>query len=235
MFTTFWRRLARRRRWELRMLRLKKGCASLESVSGRFQRIDAGQPFFVIVDYAHTDDALENLIRTARELNAKGRIITLFGCGGNKDRTKRPVMGEVTGRAQRSDDSCERQSAQRGSAENYQRHYCWVAENVREIFHRAGPRKSHWPGAGRGARRRHRAARRQGSRELSDFGQRDDCILMIARWRGRRCGRVGIKMHEPLRRGWIGNALSVAVLGERGKPCAGAARARVVKEEPSIR
>ena len=57
-----------------------------------------GQPYFVIVDYAHTDDALENLIRTARELNPKGRIITLFGCGGGKDRTKRPVMGEVTGR-----------------------------------------------------------------------------------------------------------------------------------------
>ena len=57
-----------------------------------------GQPFFVVVDYAHTDDALENLIRTARELNPKGRIITLFGCGGWKDRTKRPVMGEVAGR-----------------------------------------------------------------------------------------------------------------------------------------
>jgi len=52
----------------------------------------------VVVDYAHTDDALENLIRTARELNPKGRIITLFGCGGLKDRTKRPVMGEVAGR-----------------------------------------------------------------------------------------------------------------------------------------
>src|SRR5256885_366259 len=71
---------------------------NLESVSGRFQRIDLGQPFNVIVDYAHTDDALENLIGTARELNSKGRIITLFGCGGEKDRTKRPVMGEVTGR-----------------------------------------------------------------------------------------------------------------------------------------
>ena len=77
---------------------IEKGIRSLESVSGRFQRIDLGQPFFVIVDYAHTDDALENLIRTARELNPKGRIITLFGCGGLKDRTKRPVMGEVTGR-----------------------------------------------------------------------------------------------------------------------------------------
>jgi UDP-N-acetylmuramoyl-L-alanyl-D-glutamate--2,6-diaminopimelate ligase len=77
---------------------IEAGIRNLESVSGRFQRIDLGQPYFVVVDYAHTDDALENLIRTARELNPKGRIITLFGCGGGKDRTKRPVMGEVTGR-----------------------------------------------------------------------------------------------------------------------------------------
>jgi UDP-N-acetylmuramoyl-L-alanyl-D-glutamate--2,6-diaminopimelate ligase len=77
---------------------VEKGIRELESVSGRFQRIDLGQPFLVIVDYAHTDDALENLIRTARELNPDGRVITLFGCGGQKDRTKRPVMGEVTGR-----------------------------------------------------------------------------------------------------------------------------------------
>jgi UDP-N-acetylmuramoyl-L-alanyl-D-glutamate--2,6-diaminopimelate ligase len=77
---------------------IETGIRNLESVSGRFQRVDLGQPFLVIVDYAHTDDALENLIRTARELNPKGRIITLFGCGGEKDRTKRPVMGEVTGR-----------------------------------------------------------------------------------------------------------------------------------------
>ena len=77
---------------------IETGIRNLESVSGRFQRIDLGQPFLVIVDYAHTDDALENLIRTARELNPKGRVITLFGCGGEKDRTKRPVMGEVTGR-----------------------------------------------------------------------------------------------------------------------------------------
>lgn len=77
---------------------IETGIRNLESVSGRFQRVDLGQPFFVVVDYAHTDDALENLIRTARELNPKGRIITLFGCGGGKDRTKRPVMGEVTGR-----------------------------------------------------------------------------------------------------------------------------------------
>jgi UDP-N-acetylmuramoyl-L-alanyl-D-glutamate--2,6-diaminopimelate ligase len=77
---------------------IEAGIRNLESVSGRFQRIDSGQPFFVVVDYAHTDDALESLIRTARELNPKGRVITLFGCGGGKDRTKRPVMGEAAGR-----------------------------------------------------------------------------------------------------------------------------------------
>jgi len=77
---------------------IANGIRDLKSVSGRFQPIAMGQPFLVVVDYAHTDDALENLIRTARELNPKGRIITLFGCGGEKDRTKRPVMGEVAGR-----------------------------------------------------------------------------------------------------------------------------------------
>ena len=77
---------------------IQAGVAGLKSVAGRFQRVEMGQPFLVIVDYAHTDDALENLIRTARELNPKGRVIALFGCGGEKDRTKRPVIGEVSGR-----------------------------------------------------------------------------------------------------------------------------------------
>jgi len=77
---------------------IEAGIHQLQNVPGRFQRVDMGQPFLVIVDFAHTDDALENLIKTARELNSKGRVITLFGCGGGKDRTKRPVMGEVAGR-----------------------------------------------------------------------------------------------------------------------------------------
>jgi UDP-N-acetylmuramoyl-L-alanyl-D-glutamate--2,6-diaminopimelate ligase len=77
---------------------IEAGIRNLAAVVGRFQRIDQGQPFLVVVDYAHTDDALENLIRTARELNTKGRIVTMFGCGGSRDRTKRPIMGETSGR-----------------------------------------------------------------------------------------------------------------------------------------
>ena len=73
------------------------GAAALEQVPGRFQIVDAGQPFTVVVDYAHTDDALKNLISLGRELvrDNGGRVITLFGCGGDRDRTKRPVMGRV--------------------------------------------------------------------------------------------------------------------------------------------
>ncbi len=77
---------------------IEAGIRNLRAVAGRFQRVDLGQPFLVVVDYAHTDDALQNLIRTARELITKGRIITLFGCGGSRDRTKRPIMGETSGR-----------------------------------------------------------------------------------------------------------------------------------------
>jgi UDP-N-acetylmuramoyl-L-alanyl-D-glutamate--2,6-diaminopimelate ligase len=76
------------------------GIGSLEHVPGRFQRVDCGQPFTVVVDYAHTDDALRNLTSLAREFVSRGgtRVITLFGCGGDRDRAKRPLMGEAAGR-----------------------------------------------------------------------------------------------------------------------------------------
>ncbi len=78
---------------------LAESVPKLVPVPGRFQPVDAGQPFTVIVDYAHTDDALRNLIRLAREItkNSSGRVITLFGCGGDRDRTKRPKMGQAAG------------------------------------------------------------------------------------------------------------------------------------------
>jgi UDP-N-acetylmuramoyl-L-alanyl-D-glutamate--2,6-diaminopimelate ligase len=84
-------------------LQLIRGAiAGCPAVPGRFETIDEGQPFGVVVDYAHTDDALKNLIEAARKVLGQqerpGRVITLFGCGGDRDRTKRPVMGEIAGR-----------------------------------------------------------------------------------------------------------------------------------------
>jgi UDP-N-acetylmuramoyl-L-alanyl-D-glutamate--2,6-diaminopimelate ligase len=71
----------------------------LQPVPGRFEPVDAGQPFTVIVDYAHTDDALRNLTKLARQMTEQtgGRIVTVFGCGGDRDRTKRPKMGLAAG------------------------------------------------------------------------------------------------------------------------------------------
>ena len=77
---------------------IARGIARLRAVPGRFERVDEGQPFVVVVDYAHTDDALRNVIAVARGLNPK-RVITLFGCGGDRDRTKRPLMGQAAAEA----------------------------------------------------------------------------------------------------------------------------------------
>ena len=77
---------------------IERGIAALDGVPGRFQMVSSAKDeVTVVVDYAHTDDALRNLLETARPL-ARGRLITVFGCGGDRDRTKRPLMGAVAGR-----------------------------------------------------------------------------------------------------------------------------------------
>lgn len=73
------------------------GIGALRAVPGRFETIQAGQDFYVVVDYAHTDDGLRNVLEAARALS-KGRLLCVFGCGGDRDKTKRPKMGAVAAR-----------------------------------------------------------------------------------------------------------------------------------------
>jgi UDP-N-acetylmuramyl-tripeptide synthetase len=73
---------------------IKRGLESVPAVAGRFESVDSGRGFAVIVDYAHSPDSLENVLKSARELTPQ-RLIVVFGCGGDRDRAKRPVMGRI--------------------------------------------------------------------------------------------------------------------------------------------
>ncbi|HEV2760171.1 MAG TPA: UDP-N-acetylmuramoyl-L-alanyl-D-glutamate--2,6-diaminopimelate ligase, partial [Acidimicrobiales bacterium] len=77
---------------------IAEGLSNLAAVPGRNEPVDRGQPFSVLVDYAHTPDALEQTLAGARQMAGDGRVLVVFGCGGDRDRTKRPLMGEVATR-----------------------------------------------------------------------------------------------------------------------------------------
>ncbi|MDQ3728148.1 MAG: UDP-N-acetylmuramoyl-L-alanyl-D-glutamate--2,6-diaminopimelate ligase [Actinomycetota bacterium] len=80
-------------------LKAAQALADVGGVPGRMEPIDAGQPFAVLVDYAHTPDSLDNVLRAARRLTPEpGRVICVFGCGGDRDRDKRPIMGAIAAR-----------------------------------------------------------------------------------------------------------------------------------------
>jgi UDP-N-acetylmuramoyl-L-alanyl-D-glutamate--2,6-diaminopimelate ligase len=81
---------------QIKVSDIQTALSRMPAVPGRLQRVDAGQPFGVYVDYAHTDDALRNVLQTVKEIT-KGRILLLFGCGGNRDATKRAKMGRIAG------------------------------------------------------------------------------------------------------------------------------------------
>ena len=76
---------------------IRKGIEAVRAVPGRIELLDTGTPYRVILDYAHSPDSLENVLKAVRE-TARGRMIALFGCGGSRDRAKRPLMGEIGGR-----------------------------------------------------------------------------------------------------------------------------------------
>jgi len=130
-------------------MKLDDACRALAHIvppPGRMQTLGGGTQPLVVVDYAHTPDALEKVLATLREIVSGGRLICVFGCGGNRDKGKRPLMGRRPPAA-RSGLGHQRQPAHRGSTPHHRRH---PRRNKRQAARRGGSRTRHL----RGYRRR---------------------------------------------------------------------------------
>ncbi len=162
-------RLRRRRR-------LRAASESLTHVPGRFERVDCGQPFTVVVDYAHTDDALRNLTALAREFVSRGGGDGQSADGVRLRRRSRSRQASADGRGRRPGQRfCGahfRQSAQRRSAGHHQRRARGTAEDRSEVQRRSRSPQSDCAGHWRSAARRHRSARGQGTRESAGDARR---------------------------------------------------------------
>ena len=159
----------------LTLPQIAEGIAASRAVPGRFERVDAGQPFLVVVDYAHTDDALRNLIVAARGITA-GRVITLFGCGGDRDRTKRPFDGHGGGGVERLRGADVGQSALGRPAGHHERRDGRVGALRHAASGRAGPHARDSSGHRAGASRRRGAAGGQRARDVSNPERPDDSL-----------------------------------------------------------
>ena len=166
--------------------KISAALAAFLPVKGRVNIAHAGD-FLVVVDYAHTDDALENLLRAFREITS-GKLILVFGAGGSRDKTKRPRMAQVACRcADRvvvTSDNPRQEDPQAIIADIVAGFAPGFSGYRTEPDRRAG----HRPGPGHGRRRRRGADRRQGARGLPDLQGAHRSISTTSKWCGKRWG-----------------------------------------------
>ena len=173
----------------------RRGAANWPRVPGRFERVDVGQPFTVIVDYAHTDDALRNLTARGARVPVAARRYRPRHHRLRLRRRPRPQQASADGRSggtrQRLRGADQRQSAQRESARHHERRSARTAAQRHSVhcWSRTAARPSRWPS--RSAARRHRADCRQRAREGADHQRRGRAVRRRRRGASWPCGQLG--------------------------------------------